>query len=647
MSSSVRKRSDVSERKKHNRTIQTSVIKTTLNTFIKEKIIIRPLEYILLQSNKIVLEAYNLANYHILHMIDNGYFIDPNQDFFYKCLSAVGNSSSKIKDALFNNSVQLYKQLRPIDYIIPDSSYISTGILQNFSLQMATNTTNFFELHFYSFFKKYIKHKYNLDNGESYKILYNIISESYDGNCTIVLIYRKMIDDIVEKTKITKNIKNPYIITYMLHHILKYNESIHEKCKNENRKTDKNVRLFSILPNKKGFTYSHVKICKNGLYSILKHIDLYYKKHDMKLKNEFNKMITDTLLIDFNKLQTINIKGHEEKIWNLLFNIKKFEKKNKCIFKNEIMTDGKAVSITFEKPLNKLEYKNHEVKTKKQIKKDNSKKNIDEIHNLNIKDYDNILGLDPGRTSIFVATDTNGRTVEYKSKKYYDRAKFRENGRKIKTWTHRNDEIKEIIKIIPTNRSSSIDLLEKYNRSILENVDKLFNFYGSVRIRNCKMKNYIYSQKELRSMCSSISGGKEYNNKVLVGFGNWSATDNGGIIKKVQAGPVMKLKKMLKQYCKVVDVDEYKTSKVHNVCKGCTLKHHYMTVKKDDEIHRKKIHSVLFCTNKSCNGITMNRDMNASKNILDILLNEIVKKERPESFNRIKIIDLVTNNLEN
>ena len=38
----------------------------------------------------------------------------------------------------------------------------------------------------------------------------------------------------------------------------------------------------------------------------------------------------------------------------------------------------------------------------------------------------------------------------------------------------------------------------------------------------------------------------------------------------------------------------------------------------------------------------MNRDMNASKNILDILLNEIKYKTRLECFTRVKKIDLIT-----
>jgi hypothetical protein len=158
-----------------------------------------------------------------------------------------------------------------------------------------------------------------------------------------------------------------------------------------------------------------------------------------------------------------------------------------------------------------------------------------------------------------------------------------------------------------------------------------------MKFRNQKMKRYIYSQKILRSMCSEIT--KESRKKTLVGFGDWSATDNGGLIKKCPTGPVKKLERMLREYCTVVSVDEYKTSKIHNSCKCCDLKHQYSEVidKKDKKtLKTQKIHSILFCTNKNCNGITMNRDNNASKNILELLLHEVTNKCRHLSFLRTK-----------
>ena len=617
MSSKVKKRDDFTKRKEHNKNVSITVVKTCLKSFVKEKIILEPLEFILYDTNKIILEAYNIASYHAVRLLSIDLCFTPNQSFFYNCLSSVGNDNKKITDPLLQESVIMYKKLRPSNYVIPDSSYITSGILQNTSLEMETNTNNFFSMRFLPFFRKYLKHKYTCseinckkeyDGKKAYNILSSILDNDYKPNESsednnIIMKYKNMLNDLFKKHKIN-NIYSPLIVLPMLFHILKYNESIHEKCKNEPF-CDKNVRLFSLLPNKKGFTCSHIKICNTGLCSLLKRVEKYYKEGTDEHK-KVKVLLEDLKLVKF-KLKTF--KGREDETFKTLFHVEKFSKKHKGKFLM-FSTDGKAVSITFEKP-----------------------KKVINPTELNINMYDRVLGLDPGRTSVFVAAEKindNYKFHEYKSRQYYHNAKFNENGKLIKKWVKKNNEVSSIILTKLTNKTSDIKKLEEYNKQILTTADTLLQFYGSFRIRNCRMKNYIYSQKELRKMCKLIVPNK--NKKTLIGFGDWS---NNGVIKKIQSGPVLKFKNMLKQYCKVVEIDEYKTSKVHHGCKCCTLEHQHSVIKKKDgSISTQKIHSVLFCTNKSCNGITMNRDKNASKNILEIL----VTKERPECYRRSNTI---------
>ena len=127
---------------------------------------------------------------------------------------------------------------------------------------------------------------------------------------------------------------------------------------------------------------------------------------------------------------------------------------------------------------------------------------------------------------------------------------------------------------------------------------------------------------------------KKPNPNVLVGFGDWSNKDTG-IFKRTQSGPVLKFKRELSKYCKVVSVDEYKTSKLHHKC-GCKLKYQYShkNYRKDNSRRNLKVHSVLYCINNSCNGMTMNRDTNASRNILDILIYQLKYGSRYPRFER-------------
>ncbi len=120
------------------------------------------------------------------------------------------------------------------------------------------------------------------------------------------------------------------------------------------------------------------------------------------------------------------------------------------------------------------------------------------------------------------------------------------------------------------------------------------------------------------------------NSSLLFGFGFGNFSYNG-CIKKIK-GPVLKIKKELERKCKVVSVDEFRTSKLCPCCK-CELEHrksHKTRTKKKikknlengietKEIKNENIHSVLYCKNNNCSNfsITVDRDFSAVLNILE------------------------------
>lgn len=84
-------------------------------------------------------------------------------------------------------------------------------------------------------------------------------------------------------------------------------------------------------------------------------------------------------------------------------------------------------------------------------------------------------------------------------------------------------------------------------------------------------------------------------------------------------------------------VDEHKTSKLHNYCHQKPKKI-YREKRWNDDLRRNvKIHSVLFCSHQICCGIVMNRDVNASCNILQLLKSFFTDGTRPDSFCRNSI----------
>ena len=150
--------------------------------------------------------------------------------------------------------------------------------------------------------------------------------------------------------------------------------------------------------------------------------------------------------------------------------------------------------------------------------------------------------------------------------------------------------------------------------------------------RSLKLKRYIYSKKELKSMC------KPFKNS-MVGFGNWS--NNDSIIKSTQKGPVKKFERELRKHCKVISIDEFRTSKLHNKCFTELINQYSLKKLKDGSCCNQKVHSVLHCKNNGCLGITMNRDDNASENILDIFLYSLMfgPDQRHPGFDRTRNLE--------
>ena len=791
------KRTDVSERLSANQNLDFVTVKSTLNSFFNQEFIDEtsefyqllnePLNNILLDLNKVIVEAHILANLHVLRMLKIGLNVLVDQDYFYKCISAISSSDRKKKDILdieFLKSVELYKNQRPNNYTEASSSYLSAGIFNCLSLQMATEASNFIEMRFYKIFMRFIKNKYNLDGYQAYKIIENIRSLEYDGsskNSNIIVgkyrdIFKKLIEKIPQEkikeisdenlTKIQEKIKvahskklkieeeremkflnskkgqketseqkiarlkkreeehklamekinqtkeklrdslkrykdfeHPYVALPILYNCLEYFESNNISYKdidiptntlkkkkryrnrNRNRKTDKvsidiildkplksleiidksldkpkkslikpkkikkikkteykdykNNSVFTILPMKQGFTISHIKICNTGLYGLLKRAEI--SDPDRMKKFLISKNLT---LPTSNNWTTSEAHNY----WKAFFDISKFETANRK-FSGEIQTDGKAVSISIKRQKIKININESEKTTAEFIKEYYG--NIKECDLLNyieskyktiqefLKDKykgKEIWGLDPGRTDIYSATNTKHENISVTTRTFYEKSKYRESNRIIAGWQNRDLIINFINKNMPTHKTSKIEQLIVYIKFLLPQLDYLLNFHMTKGFRSLKLKRYIYSKKELKSMC------KPFKNS-MVGFGNWS--NNDSIIKSTQKGPVKKFERELRKHCKVISIDEFRTSKLHNKCFTELINQYSLKKLKDGSCCNHKVHSVLHCKNNGCLGITMNRDDNASENILDIFLYSLMfgPDQRHPGFDRTRNLE--------
>ena len=100
-----------------------------------------------------------------------------------------------------------------------------------------------------------------------------------------------------------------------------------------------------------------------------------------------------------------------------------------------------------------------------------------------------------------------------------------------------------------------------------------------------------------------------------------------GFIKGCLPGPSSRLRKELVKYAKVIDIDEYRTSKTCNECGQRNFKN---MINRQPGSRSQTVHAVLHCKTSGCQSMTMNRDVNASRNKLKITVRRLGGVEPPE-----------------
>lgn len=585
-----RHRHDVIHRKVLNQTSVPTVVKTTWNSLCHPAAKLLQIDSVLCEVNKAITEAYLLANIHVVRLCSEGLPIPPlNQTFFYQCLSAVSLADKKKpeqKSLEFRASVSLYRSFYPPYYELPDSRHLSSGWYQQASQQMATACKNSTSTNFYRRFRRYLKLKYDLDGKSAYEALKAIQAVEYDGQDEIVARYRKLMPT---KPKYGQVEDDPELVMPLQYTFLCFFEQFqtNERVPNVVRGTARQARLFSLVPTKSSFTCNHLKMCTNGLYGLLKRSGVTGMPRDGAPFRE----VADTY-------------------WRRFFRISDFETANRK-FAGEVVLDGKGVSIVLRKPRPVCQ----------------STKAAAHTYYIGTSER---WGLDPGRRDLFVASNQHGDIQRCSTRQFYHESGYKYSTKKIRTWQDKHSAVKEAIHNMPSKKTSRLDLLQKHISFLLPRLDMLTQFHLKKGFRDLKFTRYVLAQKKLLKICRQLT--KASGRATTVGFGDWSNKDDGGIIKKSPAGPVKRLERQLSNHCQVVPVDEFRSSKLCHRCHGCTENMRCEKVCADGVSRRVKVHSVLFCRNsKSCHGMTMNRDVNASRNILRLLE---AGTDRPLAFRR-------------
>ena len=585
-------------------------VKMTLNTICTNDLLKIRINEFVLNANKIMFESYCLSNLHIIKLINQNKQIPIlNQCFFQHCSQMVSyqyKRKNNLPDDLeLLDTFKLYNSCRPEGF---QSGFRDNfgAIINYISKDMCVSTTNHLVLNFYNRLRKFIRTKYDLTGEQAYKLIKEIYSdEKYSGRNIIIQKWKDKLNNTPPTAFNVK--KNPSFILYAYNDILNYFNEHNSEIKN------KEIRVFSLLPNKNSFTMSNITIDK----SVLKDIIMSFEENNI-IDDEVISSIYNQKSNDRKKATIDDPKLH----WKQLFQIKNIKE-----FSGMIKTDGNSVSILYEKERTKI------IKKKKNLKGVSSIDDKDyDVSNINLNDFDSISAYDPGFRNMCVGTNSYEKKendiIECSSNNYYHDCKVNISNQKKKIIYKRNTFVTDFFKEMPSKKTNNMNSYIEYIIYSLTGLTKCLKFHLEKPFRKLKFTSYIYKQKTINELCKKITGKNHINDKkrVLVGFGNWSSQKDS-IIRGHRRGPVVSLKRELKRWCKLKLVDEYCTSKLCCRCDSETEKVSYGKV---------KVNSVLRCKNNEC-GIVIDRDVNGCKNIFKIFICALDGKKRPEAYCRPKI----------
>ena len=592
-------RPDTQRRKEANKALDFSVVKTTYNSWL------RPaargclnIDRLVRNMNKMALEAHSFANLHILRLLEADQPL-PKLDnaWFYTCCAAVSansNQQQQLKDPAMRETQAVYDSCKPPGYRRPSSDF-ATALMSNLSIQMESETKNLMVTTLYGRLKRYLRHFGELSGEEAFSVLDALFKPESGSQHPYVLHLRSMFPTLPTAKALQAD---PRIAIPAMHTMLRHFEGA---------EPDKRTRLFSMLPTKRGFRASHITICSSALRDLLRSADIRDEDF-MERKRHY---------------------------WSALFEVEKFERGGRT-FGCQMQLDGKAVSILMTRPKARPPVPQQQDHKKKKLKK--SEDPAYDCQELQLDSYDRVLGLDPGRRDLFVAVDGDGDVTRCSAKRFYHEAGYTRTQRTMMTWLDRDPEVKSWLRSATSAKTASVHCFKEHLRCLLPRVDRLLGFHHDKKFRDKRFTRYCGSRRVMQRLCKEIMGPS--GQRTLVGFGDWSNQDAGGLIKKSPSGPVLGLRRELSKRCTVRLVDEFRTSKLCRWCHECTrnMRRKVPTPITPGEspggFTHTQVHAVLHCGTNGCRGTTMNRDVNGASNILQCFLSVVRTGTRPAGFQR-------------
>jgi len=409
----------------------------------------------------------------------------------------------------------------------------------------------------------------------------------------------------------------------------------------------------------KNITITHIKQIKDTLKNLINKNEIIKNKFLIKYKNinipdietsEINKIINDFIILLVEEIQSDKYIKIKNKINKDIINN---SDKDNLIY-NKILDEIKILSIDLY-----IEIQNKKINDKK-LKdmfknKNNEYMKIDTMSNkyLKIVDKLNWCVIDPGINTIFSILSKDGKTRYNYSKKFHNNRMsfYKINKKMIKIKKEKiikiENELSKENKRMKTSNDFEI-FKEYYNKKMLIHKE-LELLYNDERLNKLKWNLFVNEKRSENMIIDDIKN--KFGNDVVLILGDWSM--NKSFIKGISSTPNKKITRILENNFITLKINEYRTSIINNrlevKCENYINKYDskYKKIKdvyllekikdKDNDKYLKlkkdrPIHKILVCKANEKLNEYVDRDINATKNMRNIVKSYINTNYRPKSF---------------
>ena len=597
-----------------------------------------------------------------------------NNELLKKNFDKISTQIFSIKPPINNNGNNINNLDMLNEANLEDGLKLST-ILDYYSITMVTAIENNIKIHFFDHFNRFINNYFIYINKE------NIDKKITDKN-KLRKELKKVKFDLLNKAEIlTSDIEYHDWINKNRINILPNIESINSKNyyydikENPQRYLKYMIfmnielekigqKMFQFFPLQTDNIPKHIQIDTKGLIEI-------FETNASKLFK--------------------NIESNKTKMWTTYFPLilksPKYKMK-KYTFDNCIITDGYSVSIRYIKNTH-IEINNQKKQKMKQGKTDKTDKTdkkvksiqkqktlgefpyIDDISRDDLTKYKKHIFIDPGKRSLFTMMDDEDTFFSYTNKCRISETMRLKYQRILKNHRDKSGitQIEKDSKLSEYNsKTCNLEKFKQYIKIKLEINDK-FNtnnikyedLYKDIKFRKYKLYGYINRKRAEDNMINKIDEKFKINKRItnkkdlhkkkskesvnfkkkiekynkyvkredcVIIIGDWSS---GKQMANFISTPNIGLKRKLKENYKVYNIDEFRTSCLHNKTEEYC---NNLYLKKSKETKYQKMHPILTYKMENNRKGCINRDKNSCKNIKKLYENYIKDGTRLEKYRR-------------